>query len=104
MEKLGYAQFFITDPATGNSLLVNNRNYLTVNQEKMMSSQPDMILQFAHFLDAEAKKNWGIDDAIVTAEVYVSLNGDRKSSVCEYFRRFEPRKRNVCSQALDSSL
>jgi hypothetical protein len=44
-----------------------------------MSFQPDMILQFAHFLENEYQKK-GIENPIVRAEVYVTLNG-RKSEL-----------------------
>jgi len=39
-----------------------------------MSTQPDMILQFAHILAADYQKR-GIRNPIVTAESYVTLNG-----------------------------
>lgn len=50
IEKVGYAQFTVKDPTTNKSLVINNSDYLTPQQEKMMSTQPDMILQFAHHL------------------------------------------------------
>jgi hypothetical protein len=50
MEKAGTVFFYVTDPATGREGEVTNRDFLTPNQEKMMATQPDMILQFAHFL------------------------------------------------------
>ena len=39
-----------------------------------MSTQPDMILQFAHFLEEKLIQQ-GIADPEVRAEVYVNLNG-----------------------------
>ena len=56
MEKAGYAQFEVADPVSGKTEFVPNYLYLTPNQEKMMSTQPDMILQYAHFLAKEYKK------------------------------------------------
>lgn len=50
IEKVGHAEFEIKDPKTNRSLIVNNGDYLTPQQEKMMATQPDMILQFAHYL------------------------------------------------------
>jgi len=41
-----------------------------------MSTQPDLILKYAHFLANEFKKQ-GLRDPEVYAEVYVSLNGER---------------------------
>jgi hypothetical protein len=39
-----------------------------------MSTQPDMILQYAHFL-ADVYRKKGVQNPIVTAESYVTLNG-----------------------------
>jgi hypothetical protein len=52
IEKVGYARFFIHEEGLG-KFEIDNRKYLTPQQEKMMSTQPDMILQFAHFLKEE---------------------------------------------------
>ncbi|MBL0017130.1 MAG: HTTM domain-containing protein [Bacteroidetes bacterium] len=74
MEKAGYAVFHVRDPETGKSTEVINREYLRPNQERMMSTQPDLILQFAHFLEDEYKQK-GIADPEVYAEVHATLNG-----------------------------
>lgn len=73
MEKAGYAQFTVKD-ASGNAEVVNNQEFLTVLQEKMMSTQPDFILQYAHFIrDTYTKR--GYKNPQVYADVYVALNG-----------------------------
>lgn len=74
MEKTGTAFFYVRDPRTGQEVEIYNRDYLTVNQEKMVATQPDMILQFAHMLQQDFATQ-GIPDAQVRAEVYVSMNG-----------------------------
>lgn len=74
MEKTGTAFFYVRDPRTGLETEVHNLSYLTVNQEKMVASQPDMILQFAHLLREDFIQK-GIPDPQVRAEAYVSLNG-----------------------------
>lgn len=79
MEKAGYAIFHVTDPETSKAWEVNNYDFLTPNQEKMMSTQPDMILQFAHYLEEFYQKN-GIENPKITAETYVSLNGSISES------------------------
>jgi hypothetical protein len=76
MEKNGYAMFKVTDPDTGRVWDIHNPHYLTPQQEKMMSTQPDLILQFAHILDREFR-SIGVADPVVTANVLVSLNGRR---------------------------
>jgi hypothetical protein len=74
MEKAGHATFRVRDPRTGQESEVNNRHHLTANQEKMMATQPDMLLQYAHYLDASYREQ-GIPDPEVYADVYVTLNG-----------------------------
>jgi hypothetical protein len=76
MEKNGFAQFKVRDPETGKQWEIHNAHYLTPQQEKMMSTQPDLLLQFAHILDNEFQ-SIGIANPIVTADVQVSLNGRR---------------------------
>lgn len=74
MEKGGITFFYIKDAKTGRKWEVMNGQFLTPLQERMMQTQPDMILQYAHHLhDVYAKK--GINDPVVTVESYVTLNG-----------------------------
>jgi hypothetical protein len=74
MEKGGTAFFYITDPRTGNRGEVNNSKFLTPLQEKMMETQPDMMLQYAHYL-SDVYTSKGIRNPVVTVESYVTLNG-----------------------------
>lgn len=74
MEKGGTAFFYVRDPATGRHFQVNNREFLTAYQERMMETQPDMILQYAHLLAARYKAR-GINQPEVRVESYVALNG-----------------------------
>ncbi|MEL6718123.1 MAG: HTTM domain-containing protein, partial [Bacteroidota bacterium] len=74
MEKSGNATFYIKDGETGKEGRVINSNFLNKHQEKQMAMQPDMILQYAHFLGAHYKKQ-GVKNPKVRAEVYVTLNG-----------------------------
>ena len=50
IEKAGYTTFKVIDNSNGNFEVVNNLDYLTPFQEKQMSFQPDMILEYAHYL------------------------------------------------------
>ncbi len=75
MEKAGAAYFTVKDQSGRKSYSVNNTEYLTLLQEKMMSTQPDLILKYAHYL-AEVFKNKGLAKPKVFAEVYVTLNGE----------------------------
>ena len=74
MEKAGKAFFYVTDENTKAKAEVIPSDYLTANQEKMMATQPDMILQFAHFIKREYEQK-GIQHVKVTVDSYVSLNG-----------------------------
>jgi hypothetical protein len=74
IEKAGHAEFTVVDKQTGEKWLEIPRNYLTMQQEKQMAMQPDMILQFAHHL-ADLAKEKGHKDVAVYADTYVTLNG-----------------------------
>lgn len=85
MEKTGYAEFYLVQPESNISWKIDNRNHLTTLQEKMMSTQPDMILQYAHYLRETytdttlylGKNKFTFDEPEVHAEIFVSLNGRR---------------------------
>lgn len=73
-EKTGHVIFTVTDPATGRRWRVAPDDYLTDQQEKQMSFQPDMILEFAHYLERRLITE-GLANVEIRAEAYVSLNG-----------------------------
>ena len=74
MEKGGTTFFHIVDSASGKRIEVNNRDFLTGYQERMMETQPDMMLQYAKILQKEFAKT-SIPHAGVQVESYVTLNG-----------------------------
>lgn len=74
MEKAGTATFYVKDSKTGREGMVMNDDFLRPHQEKQMAMQPDMILQYAHFLKKHYEKQ-GITNPKVRAEIYVTLNG-----------------------------
>ncbi|GAB3799159.1 HTTM domain-containing protein [Spirosoma humi] len=73
MEKAGYAQFTVADNA-GHRTIVNNTEFLTPLQEKMMATQPDMLLQYAHILRDYYARH-GFQQPAVYVDSYVALNG-----------------------------
>jgi hypothetical protein len=73
MEKAGLAEFTVKDK-NGKYAIVDNRKFLTSLQEKQMSFQPDMILQYAHHLRDEYEKR-GFDRPEVYVDSYVTVNG-----------------------------
>lgn len=72
MEKAGHATFYVTEGDKKH--MVANYEYLTPQQEKMMATQPDMIVQFAKFLKEEYKTK-GFTDPQIQVESFVTLNG-----------------------------
>lgn len=96
MEKAGYAQFTVKD-SNGKFAVVNNNNFLTLLQEKMMSTQPDMILQYAHILRDHYAKS-GFVKPQVYIDSYVALNGrrgrimiDPKTDLAQEQESFKPK-------------
>ncbi len=74
VEKAGSAIFKVRNNATGGEFEVVNRQFLNTHQEKQMAFQPDMILQYAHFL-GEHYKARGLRDISVFCDCQVTLNG-----------------------------
>ncbi len=74
MEKAGTAAFPVTDRVSGRTGYVDNREFLNAHQEKQMAMQPDMIVQYAKMLH-DHYQQLGMNDPIVRAEVWVTLNG-----------------------------
>ncbi|MCC6410773.1 MAG: HTTM domain-containing protein [Saprospiraceae bacterium] len=73
MEKAGTATFFVKDSKSGREGEVVNSEFLNAHQEKQMSFQPDMVLQFAHFLKKYYAEK-GVYNPQVRVETYVTLN------------------------------
>ena len=74
IEKAGYASFKIVDSKTGKFFYVQNNDFLSTLQEKQMSTQPDFILEYAHYLGDHFSKD-GHKNIQVFVESYVGLNG-----------------------------
>lgn len=69
IEKTGSAEFRVVERSSGRERTVFPRSILTRAQDKMMATQPDLILQFAH----ELARRYG--DVAVYADVWAVLNG-----------------------------
>lgn len=90
MEKAGQASFYIIEGDKKH--MVANYEYLTPQQEKMMATQPDMMIQFARFLKEEYKGK-GFTDPQVKVESFVTMNG-------RPHRRFIDPHVDVASQSM----
>jgi vitamin K-dependent gamma-carboxylase len=66
--------FLVTDAKSGEEWVVDPREYLSSTQTSKMASRPEMILQFAHYLEERARED-GHQDVEVRANIVSSLNG-----------------------------
>ena len=73
MEKAGAATFYVKDGEDGREGSVINHQFLNAHQEKQMAMQPDLILQYAHWLKHHYKEK-GMSDPKVRVEAWVTLN------------------------------
>ncbi|MDN3547798.1 HTTM domain-containing protein [Mucilaginibacter aquaedulcis] len=98
IEKDGYVEFYVKDKITGERFIEYPKKHLTALQERMMSTQPDMILQYAHFLADGYRQKLGHPVAVY-ADAYVSLNQksgktyiNPKTDLAEETDSFAPKK------------
>lgn len=77
--KAASVQFIAIDPQTGWTRFINPADHLTERQAREMPGRPDMILQFAHYLEDKLRAD-GYEQLQVRASSQASLNG----------RRFQP--------------
>jgi hypothetical protein len=74
MEKAGTAFFYVREKNTGREIEVDNKEHLTYMQEKMMATQPDMMIDYAKYLKRYYAQK-GFTDTEVRAQSFVTLNG-----------------------------
>lgn len=74
MEKAGSAFFFVKAKNAIGEIEVDNKEHLTYLQEKMMATQPDMMVDYAKYLKDYYKER-GLSDPEVRVKSYVTLNG-----------------------------
>ncbi|MBE7383765.1 MAG: HTTM domain-containing protein [Leptolyngbya sp. SIO1E4] len=73
-DKDATAEFIVRDPATQEVQVVLPKQFLARWQARKMSTRPDMVLQFAHYL-AETLPAQGPEPLEVRTRVWASLNG-----------------------------
>ncbi|MCG9880432.1 MAG: HTTM domain-containing protein [Bacteroidia bacterium] len=73
MEKAGTATFYVREKTSQREGVVDNADFLNPHQEKQMAMQPDLILQYAQFLQQHYHSK-GVEVDKIRAEVYVTLN------------------------------
>ncbi len=94
MEKSGHTTFEVRDKMSDKKEWVANYEYLTPQQEKMMSTQPDMILQYAHYL-ADQYREKGFTDPQVFCHSKVTLNGRRSQTFVDAARDLAMEKEEI---------
>ncbi|CAN5678440.1 HTTM domain-containing protein [soil metagenome] len=71
--KSGDIAFYVTHPASGETWTVSPYDYLTRQQAGDVEVQPDMAVEFSHYL-SDLWQRSGYDDVEVRARAFVSLN------------------------------
>jgi hypothetical protein len=74
IEKAGYVEFVVRDPATGRQWSVRARDYVSERQEKMMAQDPFMVRALARHVAADLGAR-GIAGVEVRADAFATLNG-----------------------------
>lgn len=96
-DKIAETTFFIKDASLNTEVTIDPRLYLTRRQYRKMSSRPDMILQFAHYLrDHEAAK-YHIDQPKVYVDAWASLNFRQPARLIDPQRDLATVTRNLWS-------
>jgi hypothetical protein len=70
----GKLRLVVRDPSTGKSGEIPYRKILTKEQADVMETDPDMILQFCHYL-SDLRKEGGLPPFAIRADLTVSVNG-----------------------------
>ncbi len=78
MEKTGSVEFIVEDPQTGRRWRVDPASELTRQQARMMAASPELILQYAHHIDAMHPH-----DLVVRADAWAALNGRRSARLID---------------------
>ncbi|TLV03189.1 HTTM domain-containing protein [Dyadobacter luticola] len=98
MEKNASLEYEVKVKSSGKSFVVKPEKFLTRIQARQCSFQPDMILQFAHYLHNYYQET-GLGDTEIHAVCYASVNGhpsnlliDPKTDLALVHDSFRPKK------------
>jgi hypothetical protein len=73
VEKTGMVELVVTEPSTGRTWRVDPAEELTARQTKMMATQPDLVLAYAHLVHRRFAAQG--HDVEVRADAWCALNG-----------------------------
>jgi hypothetical protein len=74
-DRSGAARFFVRDPATGNRWEVVPGAELSQRATLLLPGEPDLIIQYAHYLRDQWARERGVDIVEVRVRAVSSLNG-----------------------------
>lgn len=81
-EHYGNGRFVATDRASGRQIAIYPRRHLDREQVEVMWTDPDMILQFAHYMAGQLRRE-GWRSVEIHATTHKSLNGRRSQSLVD---------------------
>jgi len=93
-DKSARAQFFVTDSESQRTWQINLRRYLIRRQISKMSTRPDLILEFSHYLANEFRSQ-GYEQIEVRARVSASLNGRKRQPLIDSKANLAAISRNI---------
>lgn len=96
--KQGAARFYLTNPQTGEVWEAQPTDYLIRSQIDEMVGIPDMLLQFAHFLAQEARRN-GHEHVEVRVWTLVGLNGRKRQLLIDHTVNLAAQPRSLLPAA-----
>jgi vitamin K-dependent gamma-carboxylase len=81
-ERSGVATFDVVDPVSGEHQRVSPAQALPPHQARYVSSRPEALRQFAHWLADQREEQTGVRPA-VHATAWVSVNGSRRTLIVD---------------------
>ncbi len=81
--KRGYIQFFVKDGPNGTPKVVPLDAHLNTRQITKMQGNPDMILQFAHYLEDYYRREEGYQQPEVNVKGRVKLNARKSQAIVD---------------------
>ncbi len=87
-------EYFATDSSGKPADLSEYADTLTEKQSRSMSTRPDMILQYAHFL-AERLRESGVNDPVIRVRAPVSLNSRPQQLLIDPDANLAAKKRDL---------
>jgi hypothetical protein len=82
-QKMARAVFYVRDLDTDREWLVDPRDHLRPMQVNFLAKRPEMVRQFAHYIEREWARRYGTRDVEVRAFTAASLNGRRAQTLID---------------------